>query len=78
MFTYDKLQKETQHQQVVFGIKVETKRQFQEQYADEETGLHYNVNRYYDPVLGQYLIQDPVKLFDGLNRYQCVVENPVD
>jgi RHS repeat-associated protein len=30
------------------------------QYFDEETGLHYNVARYYDPELGRFLTVDPV------------------
>jgi RHS repeat-associated protein len=29
------------------------------QYFDAETELHYNLNRYYDPVTGIYLRTDP-------------------
>ncbi|MCP4359951.1 MAG: hypothetical protein GY796_18245, partial [Chloroflexi bacterium] len=29
------------------------------QYADEETGLYYNLNRYYDPKIGRYTQTDP-------------------
>ena len=29
------------------------------QYADAETGLHYNYHRYYDPMTGRYLRPDP-------------------
>lgn len=36
------------------------------QYWDEESGLHYNLARHYDPRLGRYLSQDP--LFDPANR----------
>lgn len=43
---------------------------FQGQYADDETGLHYNWHRYYDPELGRYISRDPVGLFGGLNSYQ--------
>lgn len=32
------------------------------QHCDLETGLHYNVNRYYDPRLGRYLTPDPLGL----------------
>jgi RHS repeat-associated protein len=29
------------------------------QYFDQETGLHYNYHRYYDPLTGRYLTPDP-------------------
>lgn len=35
---------------------------FPGQYADDETGLHYNVYRYYDPATGRYISQDPLGL----------------
>ncbi|MEI7070089.1 RHS repeat-associated core domain-containing protein, partial [Pectobacterium parmentieri] len=39
------------------------------QYADEETGLHYNLFRYYDPTVGRFTTQDPIGLRGGLNLY---------
>ncbi|GKS85647.1 hypothetical protein AVMA1855_15865 [Acidovorax sp. SUPP1855] len=33
---------------------------FQGQQFDEETGLHYNRFRYYDPVVGRFVSQDPI------------------
>ncbi len=33
---------------------------FPGQYYDEETGLHYNRFRYYDPVVGRYIGADPI------------------
>jgi RHS repeat-associated protein len=33
---------------------------FPGQYADEESGLHYNVHRYYDPESARYLSPDPL------------------
>ncbi|KVW21819.1 hypothetical protein WK93_22860 [Burkholderia ubonensis] len=41
----------------------------QGQYCDAETGLHYNRHRYYDPWIGQYISQDPVRLLGGGNLY---------
>lgn len=40
---------------------------FPGQYADEESGLHYNVHRYYDPLTARYLSQDPLGLEAGPN-----------
>ncbi|NUU69035.1 RHS domain-containing protein [Enterobacteriaceae bacterium BIT-l23] len=40
------------------------------QYADSETGLHYNLFRYYDPGVGRFTTQDPIGLQGGLNLYQ--------
>ncbi|WP_288490970.1 RHS repeat-associated core domain-containing protein [uncultured Pantoea sp.] len=40
------------------------------QYADSETGLHYNLFRYYDPQLGRFTVQDPIGLEGGWNLYQ--------
>ncbi|MDV6997655.1 RHS repeat-associated core domain-containing protein, partial [Dickeya solani] len=40
------------------------------QYADDETGLHYNLFRYYDPTVGRFTTQDPIGLAGGINLYQ--------
>ena len=40
------------------------------QYADGETGLHYNLFRYYDPQVGRFIVTDPIGLKGGLNLYQ--------
>ncbi|MFV9652586.1 RHS repeat-associated core domain-containing protein [Pseudomonas citrulli] len=45
---------------------------FQGQYFDQESGLHYNRHRYYNPDIGCYLTPDPVKLAGGINAYQYV------
>ena len=42
----------------------------QNQYFDEETGLHYNLMRYYEPEAGRFVNQDPIKLKGGNNLYQ--------
>jgi RHS repeat-associated protein len=40
------------------------------QIADEETGLHYNRFRYFDPEIGRFIAQDPVGPAGGLNLYE--------
>ena len=42
----------------------------QNQYCDEETGLHYNFFRYYEPDSGRFVNQDPIGLAGGHNLYQ--------
>ena len=41
----------------------------QNQYCDEETGLHYNFFRYYEPDAGRFVNQDPIGLMGGENLY---------
>ena len=41
----------------------------QNQYADRETGLHYNFFRYYEPNVGRFVSQDPIGLMGGENLY---------
>ena len=45
------------------------------QYADTETGLHYNWFRYYDPEQARYISQDPIGLFGG-NALYAYVNDP--
>jgi RHS repeat-associated protein len=49
---------------------------FQGQWFDEESGLHYNRFRYYDPTCGRFIQQDPVKLLGAPNFYSY--PNPVN
>lgn len=48
------------------------------QYYDQETGLHYNYHRYYDPKTGRYLTPDPIGLGGGTNLYTYVGNNPIN
>lgn len=52
------------------------KLRFQGQYFDEETGLHYNRFRYYEPESGRFINQDPIGLLGGVNLFQYA-PNPV-
>ncbi|WP_332401197.1 RHS repeat-associated core domain-containing protein, partial [Vibrio metschnikovii] len=50
---------------------------YQGQIEDRESGLYYNVNRYYDADSGQYLSPDPIGFAGGL-RPQAYVHNPLE
>ncbi|MGL6159782.1 RHS repeat-associated core domain-containing protein [Microbulbifer sp.] len=56
--------------------RIEQPIRFQGQYFDEESGLHYNRFRYYDPDVGLFTTQDPIGLLGGVNNYQYA-PNPV-
>nr|WP_268806862.1 RHS repeat-associated core domain-containing protein [Yersinia entomophaga] len=58
------------HSQPEPGLK------FAGQLLDEESGLHYNRFRYYDPQACCYLSPDPIGLAGGLNTYGYV-HNPL-
>jgi RHS repeat-associated protein len=47
------------------------------QYFDEETGLHYNYFRDYDPLTGRYVHSDPIGLEGGLNPYLYAEGDPL-
>ena len=49
---------------------------FQGQHFDEETGLHYNRFRYYDPDVGMFTTRDPIGLLGGDNVFQYA-PNPI-
>jgi len=60
---------------LTYEARIEQPLRFQGQYFDEETGLHYNRFRYYDPGCGRFINQDPIGLLGGTNNYEYV-SNP--
>jgi RHS repeat-associated protein len=47
------------------------------QYYDQETNLHYNYFRTYDPSIGRYITSDPIGLSGGFNTYIYTLQNPI-
>jgi RHS repeat-associated protein len=56
---------------------VENPFRFPGQYYDQETGLHYNYFRYYNPQTGRYITPDPIGLWGGINLFVYVAGNPL-
>jgi RHS repeat-associated protein len=50
---------------------------FPGQYYDQETGLHYNYFRYYNPQTGRYITPDPIGFYGGVNLWPYVAGNPL-
>ena len=50
---------------------------FPGQYYDEETGLHYNFQRYYDPEIGRYISVDPIGFLGGSHLFIYSKNNPL-
>lgn len=48
------------------------------QYFDQESGLHQNYYRDYEPTTGRYVETDPIGLDGGINTYGYAYQNPVN
>jgi RHS repeat-associated protein len=64
--------------QVLLSSTVINNLRFAGQYFDNETGLHYNYHRHYDPNTGRYLTPDPIGLLGGINLFSYVLNNPIN
>ena len=51
-------------------VKLKNPIRFQGQYFDDESGLHYDRFRYYDPVVGRFVSKDPIRLQGGINLHE--------
>ena len=51
---------------------------FQGQYEDEETGLYYNRFRYYSPIEGMYMSQDPIGLDSEVYNFYSYVDDTIN
>jgi len=51
---------------------------FPGQHYDQETGLHYNYHRYYDPKTGRYITPDPIEQLGGINLFLYAENNPIN
>ncbi len=49
---------------------------FAGQYRDDDSGLHYNLQRYYNPRSGRYLSPDPLGPLASSNAYAYAESNP--
>ena len=47
-------------------------------YSDDDLGLQYMWNRWYDPNLGRFVSRDPIGFKGGLNLYAYVGNNPIN
>ena len=67
-----------------WGNQVETTGTLENPYTytgrevDQETGLYYYRARYYDPIIGRFILEDPAGFVDGPNIYSYVRNNPLN
>ncbi|WP_437573898.1 RHS repeat-associated core domain-containing protein [Sorangium sp. So ce887] len=58
------------------GASTSTPIRFRGQYWDDEIGLSYNRNRYYDPETGRYISADPIGILGGVNGFAYAENQP--
>ncbi|GAB2828716.1 hypothetical protein GCM10027276_34540 [Comamonas piscis] len=61
-----------------YGPEVTFDLRYPGQQWDEESGLAFNINRYYDKTSGRYIQADPIGLDGGWNRFGYVGGNPLN
>lgn len=58
------------------GSQIEQPWRFAGQYLDAESGLHYNLRRYYDAETGRYVSEDPLRFDSASNFYTYADSSP--
>ena len=70
-----KILEEVYNRNVPYSDRIRIPFLFQGQYYDHETGLAYNRFRYYDPELGRYISEDPIRFASGTLALHSYVED---
>lgn len=63
---------------VAAGAQITQPWRFPGQYLDAETGLHYNLQRYYEPETGRYTSEDPLGFGSDTNFYAYARHAPTN